>query len=76
MYAIRSYYGIAVMREARVGGLQLFSEFMIRRFEPAMRTCRSAEQRLDELSKRAARAANLLRTRINLSLQKQNQKLV
>jgi len=67
---------IAVMREARVGGLQLFSEFMIRRFEPAMRTCRSAEGRLEDLSSRASRAANLLRTRINLSLQEQNQKLL
>jgi uncharacterized membrane-anchored protein len=67
---------IEIMRESRVGGLQLFSEFMIRRFDPAMRTCRSAEKRLEELSKRAARAANLLRTRINLSLQKQNQKLL
>ncbi len=67
---------VEIMREERVQGAQLFSEFMIRRFHPAMRTCRSAEKRLEEVSSRASRAANLLRTRINLSLQEQNRKLL
>ncbi len=63
---------IQVMREERVGGRQLFGEFMLRRFEPAMRTCRSAKARLDELSGRAGRAANLLRTRVDVANQTQN----
>lgn len=67
---------IAVLRESRLEGLQTLFEFMLRRFDPAMRTCRSAERRLQELSGRSARAADLLRTRINLSLQEQNQKLL
>ncbi len=63
---------IQVLREERIGGRQLFAEFMTRRFEPAMRTCRSAKERLDELSGRAERAANLLRTRVDVANQAQN----
>ena len=63
---------IQVLREERIGGRQLFGEFMIRRFDPAMRTCRSAKERLDELSARAERAANLLRTRVDVANQAQN----
>ena len=63
---------IQVLREERIGGRQLFSEFMTRRFDPAMRTCRSAKERLDELSDRAERAANLLRTRVDVENQAQN----
>ncbi len=63
---------IQVMREQRIGGRQLLSEFMTRRYDPAMRTCRSAEKRLSELSDRAERAANLLRTRVDVSNQAQN----
>ena len=63
---------IQVLREERIGGRQLFSEFMMRRFDPAMRTCRSAEQRLSDLSGRAERAANLLRTRVDVANQAQN----
>ena len=37
---------IQVLREERIGGRQLFGEFMTRRFDPAMRTCRSAKERL------------------------------
>ncbi len=60
---------IAVLREMRLEGRQLFAEFMARRFDPAMRTCRSAKARLDELSARAERAANLLRTRVDVANQ-------
>lgn len=63
---------IGVMREERIAGRQLFGEFMLRRFDPAMRTCRSAKARLDELSDRAGRAANLLRTRVDVANQAQN----
>jgi uncharacterized membrane-anchored protein len=63
---------IEVLREERIGGRQLFGEFMTRRFDPAMRTCRSAKERLDELSARAERAANLLRTRVDVENQQQN----
>jgi uncharacterized membrane-anchored protein len=63
---------IEVLREQRIGGRQLFAEFMTRRFDPAMRTCRSAKERLAELSDRAERASNLLRTRVDVANQAQN----
>jgi uncharacterized membrane-anchored protein len=63
---------IRVLREERIGGRQTFAEFTTRRFEPAMRTCRSAEERLAALSARAERAANLLRTRVDVANQAQN----
>lgn len=63
---------IEVLREERIGGRQTLAEFMTRRFDPAMRTCRSAKDRLTELSSRAERAANLLRTHVDVANQAQN----
>jgi uncharacterized membrane-anchored protein len=63
---------IGALREARLGDRQLLGEFMMRRFDPAMRTCRSSRARLAELSSRAERAANLLRTRVDVANQEQN----
>jgi uncharacterized membrane-anchored protein len=63
---------IEVLREDRIADRQLFGEFMRRRYDPAMRTCLSAKQRLDELAARAARAANLLRTRVDVANQAQS----
>lgn len=67
---------ITVLREERIRGRQLYSEFMTRRFDPAMRTCRSAERRLRELSNRVARASDLLSTRVNVAVEAQNQALL
>jgi uncharacterized membrane-anchored protein len=63
---------IQALREQRIANQQLLGEFMMRRFDPAMRTCRSAKGRLAELSGRAERAANLLRTRVDVANQEQN----
>lgn len=67
---------IVALREERMAGRQLYSEFMKRRFDPAMRTCRSAERRLHELSDRLARASALLSTRVNVAVEAQNQRLL
>ncbi|MGF1501228.1 MAG: DUF3422 family protein [Paracoccaceae bacterium] len=67
---------IQSLREERVQGRQLFAEFMNRRFVPAMRTCQAAERRLDQLSVRAGRIAELLRTRVNVAVEAQNQQLL
>jgi uncharacterized membrane-anchored protein len=67
---------IAVMREARVQGLQTFGEFMMRRYDPAMRTVKSTEARLRSMSERATRAAELLRTRVDVERSAQNQRLL
>ncbi|QYK40418.1 MAG: DUF3422 domain-containing protein [Paracoccaceae bacterium] len=67
---------IAVLREARIEGRQSFTEFMRRRYDPAMRTVKSAELRLKALGERAQRAAELLRTRVDVERSAQNQKLL
>jgi uncharacterized membrane-anchored protein len=67
---------IAVLREERFGGRQTFGEFMIRRFDPAMRTVKSTEARLLAMSDRALRAGDLLRTRVDVERSAQNQELL
>ncbi len=67
---------IEVLREARFLGRQSFHEFMMRRFDPAMRTCRSTAARLENLTVRAERAGNLLRTRVDVDRSNQNQKVL
>lgn len=67
---------IAVLREERVNGRQSFAEFMARRYDPAMRTVKSVQGRLREMAERAQRAAELLRTRVDVERSAQNQKLL
>ncbi len=67
---------IEVLREERVEGRQTFGEFMMRRYDPAMRTVKSAEARLRGMAERAQRAAELLRTRVDVERSAQNQKLL
>ncbi|RID93931.1 DUF3422 domain-containing protein [Gemmobacter lutimaris] len=67
---------IAVLRETRLDGRQTFGEFMMRRYDPAMRTVKSTETRLATMSERTARAAELLRTRVDVDRSAQNQRLL
>jgi uncharacterized membrane-anchored protein len=67
---------IEVLREVRIHGRQTFGEFMMRRYDPAMRTVKSAEARLRSMAERAQRAAELLRTRVDVERSAQNQKLL
>jgi uncharacterized membrane-anchored protein len=67
---------IEVLREVRVGGRQTLAEFMRRRFDPAMRTVKAAEQRLKTLSERAMRAGQLLSTQVEVARSAQNQALL
>jgi len=67
---------VQVLREERVAGRQTFGEFMMRRYDPAMRTVKSAEKRLKEMAERAERAAELLRTRVDVERSAQNQRLL
>jgi len=64
------------LREERHEGYQTIQEFLDRRLWPAMRTCESVEERLADVSRRATRAANLLRTRVDFVVQQQNQGLL
>ncbi len=67
---------IEVLREVRIAGRQTFAEFMMRRYDPAMRTVKSTEHRLNAMAERAERAAELLRTRVDVERSGQNQRLL
>ncbi len=67
---------IWAIREAPLEGYTRLSSFLERRMGPAMRTCQGVETRLGEVSDRLARAANLLRTRIEVDLEQQNRELL
>ncbi|ANT61288.1 hypothetical protein AYJ57_13445 [Salipiger sp. CCB-MM3] len=67
---------IAVLREERFEGRQTFREFMARRFDPAMRTVKSSEKQLSDMSARAMRAAELLRTSVEVKRSAQNQDIL
>jgi len=67
---------IIALREERFDALQTFAEFMMRRFDPAMRTVRSTHIRLTRMSDRAQRASDLLRTRVDVERSAQNQELL
>ena len=67
---------IGELRETRIAGMQTLQEFMDRRLSPAMATCASVAGRQSELSARIARASQLLRTRVDVALERQNQALL
>ncbi len=64
------------LREVRIQGLQTIGEFMKRRLEPAINTCTSTANRFSLLSKRINNASQLLRTRVDISIERQNQNLL
>jgi uncharacterized membrane-anchored protein len=67
---------ITALREERLPGRQTFGEFMMRRYDPAMRTVTSTQARLHSMAERAQRAAELLRTRVDVERSAQNQMLL
>jgi uncharacterized membrane-anchored protein len=67
---------IGELKETPLPGVQNLSEFMDRRFEPAMRTCRWTQRRLRELSDRVTRTTQILRTGIEFMNERQNQALL
>lgn len=79
--ATRAYSGIvdrrmAELREVLLPGLQPLSEFLDRRFRPAVDSCAATAARQAELSGRIARAAQLLQTRSEVERERQNQALL
>jgi len=79
--ATRAYRGIvdrrlAELRETTIPGLQPLTEFLARRFRPAMDSCAATEDRQAHLAERIARAAQLLQTRSEVQLERQNQALL
>lgn len=64
------------LREQPVPGTQTVGEFLQRRLSPAMATVTATAQRLASLSARVARASALLRTRVDIATEAQNQQLL
>ena len=59
-----------------LSGYQTLADFTERRLMPAVRTCDSFAQRLEDLSRRTASTSSLLRTRIDTALARQNRDLL
>jgi len=79
--ATRAYYELVQTRleaigERKFGGLPTWTSFLSRRMAPAMRTCLTMEERQANLSRKLARAANLLRTRVDVAVEGQNRDLL
>lgn len=79
--ATRAYYALVMKRleQLRIGemrGLQTLAYFLDRRLTPAVRTCEATGTRLDDLSLRIDRVAELIRTGVDLTLEEQNQALL
>jgi uncharacterized membrane-anchored protein len=79
--ATQAYYTLvnqrnAELREKAIPGTQTLGEFMQRRLSPAMATVAAAAQRLASLSERVSRTSALLRTRVDIAAEAQNQQLL
>lgn len=79
--ATRAYYEIVQDRltsihETHVPGFGSWSSFLKRRMEPAMRTVDVTDARQNDLSAKLARAAEHLRTRVDIELEEQNRALL
>lgn len=79
--ASRAYDGIVRERlealdEEAVPGYDTWAGFLQRRVAPAMRTCRSVEERQANLSRKLTRATTLLRTWVDVEVEKQNRDLL
>ena len=64
------------IRETRIQGIQTLGEFIRRRLEPAMHTCNAVSHRFTMISKRVNNASQLLRTQVDIAIERQNQALL
>ncbi|MFC6672542.1 DUF3422 family protein [Marinobacterium aestuariivivens] len=67
---------LSELREDEVSGHMTLSEFITRRVTPAVRTCETIGRRLEDLSRRIDRVSDMMRTRVELSIQDQNRALL
>ena len=67
---------IKELREKPIPGTQTMGEFMQHRLSPAIATVAATAQRLASLSERVARTSALLRTRVDIASELQNQQLL
>lgn len=64
------------LHERPVPGTRTLGDFMQRRLSPAMATVAATAERLNSLSERVARTSALLRTRVDIATEGQNQQLL
>lgn len=64
------------LREERIEGLQRLGSFIETRLAPAASTCAATARRQDDLAERVERAGTLLRTRVDVAVEGQNQELL
>ncbi|GAB58097.1 DUF3422 family protein [Rheinheimera nanhaiensis] len=81
LQATAAYYQLTLDRlkslnETPIDGMLSLQDFTERRLTPAFRTSESVVFRQNALSGRLGRSTELLRTRINLTLEQQNQQLL
>ena len=79
--AAAAYYKIVEqriidIREEKIQGIQNIGEFLTKRMQPAISSCISTAQRFRLLSERISNASQLLRTRVDISIERQNQALL
>lgn len=79
--AAEAYWGLVQarvreFREQRVDDMRTLGGFLSRRLAPAMNSCAAAARRQEELSARIERASALLRTRVDVAREEQNQQLL
>ncbi len=67
---------ITELREKAIPGTQTIGEFMQRRLSPAIATVAASNERLASLSERVSRTSALLRTRVDIATEAQNQLLL
>lgn len=67
---------LRVLGEAFLPGYGTWQAFLARRLAPAMRTCEALVERQVNLSRKLARATDLLRTRIDVEVEQQNSDLL
>lgn len=79
--ATRAYHDLVItrltnIRETVAEGHMTLTDFMTRRLTPGLRTCEAVQNWMEDLSRRIERAGDLMRTRVNITLQEQNKVLL
>ncbi|WP_240009668.1 DUF3422 family protein [Marinomonas algicola] len=67
---------LSELKEDEVSGHLTMTEFMTRRLEPAVRTCKTTGEHLENLSRRIDRVSDMMRTRVEMSIESQNQEVL
>ncbi len=79
--ATRAYYKLVLGRLKRINEIPIedyskIEEFLARRLAPAMRSCENIESRIHTAGEKLASAAALLRTKVDIQMQVQNNTLL